>query len=203
MLLEQLEVFRVIEVEGLVVGDREANPIAAGGLPLEDLLGDERHQLGFVRDPQQQIEVDVTGDRLGQDPDGPLPLPIFRHRQQAQLTLRDIELWHVSQRAENRQLGRPPDCVFDVASMAVRAHVVEQDTRDLRRFAVGLESQRDGGRALRHVADIDHQHHRRLDNAGDVGGAAVRATAATIEEAHHPFDQRQVSPEGTLGEDLS
>ena len=115
--LEELQILRVIEVEGVVVGDREPHARATVRLAEEDLLGDQRHQLRLARDPEQEIEVDVARDRLREHADHALPLLVLRDRQQPQLPLWDVERRHGPKRAQHRQLGRVPNGIFHAAPM--------------------------------------------------------------------------------------
>ena len=117
MLLEELQVLGVIEVEGIVISDGEPHPRTSVPLSEEDLLGDQGYQLRLVRDPQQEIEVDVAGDRLREHADHALPLLVLRDRQQPQLPLWDVERRHGPKRAQHRQLGRVPNGIFHAAPM--------------------------------------------------------------------------------------
>ena len=80
-LFQQLEVFRVIEVERVIVGDRQPHHRPTCRLALEDFLRHQRHQLSLVGDPQQQVEIDVAIDHFGEQPDHPGPFLVLRHRQ--------------------------------------------------------------------------------------------------------------------------
>jgi hypothetical protein len=119
------------------------------------------------------------------------------------LPLWDIERRNFSEGAKYGQLGRVPNGIFDAAAVALGADIIEQNAGNLRRLRVGLETQRDGGRTLPHAADVDHQDDGRLDDAGDIGAAALEAGTATVEHPHHAFDQNQVGAERTLREHLA
>ena len=98
MFFQQLQVFRVIEVEGVVVGDRHPHRPPSVRFALEHLFGDQRHQFRLVGDPQQQVEVNIAVDRFGEHADHAIPFLVLGHRQQTVLPLRDVQLGHRSQR---------------------------------------------------------------------------------------------------------
>jgi len=202
VLLKQLEILRVIEVEGLVVRHGQLDRPLLRSLALEDLLGDQGQKLRLPGNPQQQVQVDVAFHRFRQHRDGAIPFLVFRHRQQPELALRNVELGHFAQRSQDWQLGGFPDRILDTPPMTVRPDVVEEDAGDSRRLAVRLEPQGDGSRGLGHVGDIHDEHHRRLDDPSDLGRTSAFAIATAVKEAHHPFNQRQVRAKCALRQHL-
>ena len=80
MLFEQFQVFRVVEIEGVVVGYRQAHRPARVRFPLEQFLRHQRHQFRLVRDPQQKVQIDIAVDRLGQHADHPIPFLVLGYR---------------------------------------------------------------------------------------------------------------------------
>src|SRR5437879_13811470 len=59
VLLQQLEILRVVEIEGIVIGDSQADLRRAGGLALEYLLRDEREQLRLLPCSAERVLVAV------------------------------------------------------------------------------------------------------------------------------------------------
>ncbi len=79
----------------------------------------------------------------------------------------------------------------------VRSDPVEDHPGDPHRRVEGRESVQQGGDAVALAAGVDHQHHRRPQESGDLGRRASRysghlALDAAVEQAHDALDDSDV-----------
>ncbi len=88
--------------------------------------------------------------------------------------------------------------------MASAADPVEDDAGEVQTRIEVDEPLDQGGGAARLAGGVDHQQHRDVEPAGDLGARAFVAVAAgAVEQSHHPLDDRRLCSRAAAGEDLA
>ena len=82
--------------------------------------------------------------------------------------------------------------------VTLAAHAVQHHTGQLQPALVIAEAAHQRRHGARLPARFHHQHHRQLEQLGHMGGAALAAGPAAIEQAHHPFHQGEVGSAAVL-----
>jgi hypothetical protein len=82
--------------------------------------------------------------------------------------------------------------------------IVEDDARHVQPWVEGAAAEDNGRGAAEGPGDVYHEHYRRLQQPGDVGGAGgVVARMVPVEEPHDPFDDRDIGLGGGANEELA
>ena len=140
-----------------------------------------RHQLGHRLDRRRR-RVAVLG-----------------RRHQPEVPRRHGQLRPPRQRAEHRE----PDLVAGGAQygrVPLAADPVEHHPGDPRRGVERHEPVQQGCDAARLSPAVDHQHHRRPQQPGDVRGRAVPVGQPPVEQAHHALDDSHLRPRRPVSE---
>ena len=123
--------------------------------------------------------------------------------------LGDVDRLDVGERAEHGHSGERPDGVLDDPTAVVVGHVVEDHADDASGAVQLLDPERGGGRGLTHRPGVDHQNHRRRDDAcdleraaGELGraGRAIGRHAVAVEQAHRALDDHAVGSDRAVHE---
>ena len=147
-LLEQLEVFRVVEAEGVVECDADANRV--GGrrwlVAARRVGGTGARGLHEALD---EVEVAVAGNRVAELLDGRVDMRVLEEREQSRAQFWNAHRLHVRDCAEHRHACERPDGILDDATPVVVGDVVEDDA-DNASGAVELFDAERGGRRRSH-----------------------------------------------------
>ena len=124
--LEQLEVLRVVEAEGVVERDADANRLEHRRV--SGAVGDRRmHHPGAAHQSLDEVEVAVAGDRLAELGDGFVHVRVLQQRQQPRAQLRDPYSGDARQGTQHRHARERPDRILDDPAPVVVGDVVEDD----------------------------------------------------------------------------
>jgi hypothetical protein len=191
-LAQDLEVLGVVEVEGLVICHPYAQPNPGVGQDRGLCPRDHSHRSRFLGDAKEEIEVQVAFDRGRQGFHPRVEGGVFADRGEALLAGRDGQLVKLWQPAQDGDLGVLPHRLLGPAGVAVVGDPIQDHAGDPDPRIHRFESQRQGGRALDVPGDVQHEHHRRLDQLAQLGGAALGSRHPRVVQAEHALYHGEV-----------
>ncbi len=206
--LEQLEIFRVVEAEGVVEGHADAHRLRRA-CHRRMVMRHRVHRVSALHEPLDEVEVAVPDDRVAQLGDGLVDVRILQQWQQSGSQLRNAHRVEVGERTQHRHPCQRPDRVLDDPAPVVVGHVVEDHADHASRPVELLDPERRGSGGFAHRPCIDHQHDRCSDDACDFERAARELRHApsrlvghpvTVEHAHGSFHDHPIGADCSMCE---
>ena len=197
-LLEGVEVVGVVEAEGRIARDAQAQRRLRLGCACR---GSTRPQ-HFVgrRRLQQAVDVHLIRDGIGNRGDARPGRRRFVGRHQAEVALDDAELRIVEHGAEHRHVGVVLDDGAQLGFVARAAEAVEDDAGDADVAIEGLVAEDQRGDAARHAARIQHQHDGQVEQPGQRRIAVAAGEVEPVVEALVALDEGNVRVRAVTGE---
>ena len=141
----------------------------------------------------QRIQIEMPLGHRGEALDQRGEIGVLAGLHEAEMAFRQSERRLARHRAEHRNAERG-DRVGDQRAVLFAGRAIENDAGDAHRGIVRGKTPHHGRRRLRLPRYIEHQHDRKAEMRGEIGGraAAARDAAGAVEQAHHAFDDENI-----------
>ena len=192
--LQQVQGILVVKAEGAVLSHRDDGPLALG-FSRERLRGLFcSANAGAGCDLEDTAHIDGLFNLLYQ---GVVPLAgnrAFHRGNQSQVPLRLDQCLVAGKVSQHRQAGGGLDLGFAKLQVAGAADTVQDNAGQVQTGIKQLVAQNLGGDAAGDFGSVGHQHDRRVDQLGQLGGGAFLVQAGVaVEDAHHALHHRHLS----------
>ena len=197
--LQRSQVVGVVEAEGAVARDADAQP--AAGSARRGLAGARRiERRGLRCNGLQPVQIDLRFDRGGRRAHLLRGAVEFRRRHQAEVALGDRQALVVLDRAQHRHVGVMLDHCPQLGLVARAAQAVEDHAGDADVALEGLVAEDQRRHPPRHAARVDDQHDRQAELARQRRVAVAAVERQAVVQALVAFDQAEVGSCGVARE---